>query len=77
MYTPSFWAHLINWDRVKAFFWQTGAQGLALLLSGITTDISNHTIIVPAWASVLVGLAIAQSTKALNNYLSNKQVPIQ
>lgn len=66
----SYWAHLINWTRIKSLLWHTAALGASFIIADITTAISNHTLIVPAWAAVVGGLLIAQVTKALNNYLS-------
>lgn len=69
----TFIEHLFNWKRITAFLWLSGAQIGAFLLADITTSISNHTIVVPAWAAIAVGLIISQITKAITNYIATQQ----
>lgn len=64
--------HLVNVTRIKALLWRTGGQIVSFLLADLTTAISNHTIIVPAWAAVIIGLLISEATKALTNWINEQ-----
>lgn len=69
----TFIEHLFNWTRIVALLWLTAAQLAAFGLSDLATAISNHTIVVPAWAAIVLGLVISQVTKAVNNYIATQK----
>lgn len=66
--TYSYLSHLVNWTRIKSLLWHTGAIVAGYLLSDLATAISSHQLVVPSWVAILMGLLIAQATKALANY---------
>lgn len=61
-------SHLVNWTRIRSLLWHTGAIVAGYLLSDLATALSSHTLVVPSWVAILLGLLIAQATKALSNY---------
>lgn len=69
----TFLEHVFNTTRIKALLWHTLGQLLGFGLADLATAVSNHTIIVPAWAAVALGLIIGQVTKAVTNYFATKQ----
>ena len=56
--------------RFVSFYWRTGGMAVIGLLSLISENLNALSL--PAWAVVLLGLAIGEATKALNNYSNNK-----
>jgi len=56
--------------RAKALYWSAGTMLVAGIL-GIATDVVQ-SLPVQGAGIVFAGLVLAQITKAVNNYLSNK-----
>ena len=61
---------LFQSPRFVSFYWRTGGMALVGLLNLISADITSLGL--PAWAVVLIGLAIGEGTKALNNAMQDK-----
>lgn len=61
---------LFQSPRFVSFYWRTGGMALVALLNLISTDITSLGL--PVWAVALIGLAIGEVTKALNNAMQDK-----
>ena len=58
--------------RFISFYWRTGGMASIGLLNLIAENIT--TLGLPAWAVVIIGLAIGEGTKALSNLSQGKDL---
>lgn len=66
---------LFQSPRFVSFYWRTGGMALITLLNLISESLT--TLGLPAWVVVLIGLAIGEGTKALNNAMQDKPMGFQ
>lgn len=60
----TFLSKLINWDTVKRVLWYAGAQAVVIFVASATDMISA---LEPSTTTVILGIILAQITKALNS----------
>lgn len=60
--------------RLKALAWHASMMAAAIIVSVLIENLSSLEI--PGWASISLGLALAQLSKAINNELSRSQIEI-
>lgn len=59
-------------SRFISFYWRTGGMALAGLLDLVLQGIDSVGL--PVWAVALIGLAIGEATKAINNLVQSKDM---
>lgn len=66
----AFVSKLIDWSTVKRVLWYAGSQALVTGIAAITGYISS--ISEPTTSTIILGLLLAQVTKAINDSQSKK-----
>lgn len=61
---------LFQSPRFVSFYWRTGGMAAIAFLNLIVESLT--TLGLPVWAVALIGLAIGELTKALNNAMQDK-----
>lgn len=68
----TFITHLINWKRFETVLWYSGAMVLADLVKEVIANLSTYHL--STTLTVLLGIVLAQISKALTNYLADHAV---
>lgn len=56
--------------RFTSFYWRTGSVAVIGFLDMIAENVADLGL--PGWAVIVLGLALAEGTKAIKNYVANK-----
>ena len=63
---------MINWKRFETVLWYSGAMVLADLVKEVIANLSTYHL--STTLTVLLGIVLAQISKALTNYLADHAV---
>lgn len=64
-----------NSSRVWSFVWRAGAIGFVAALEWISSNLG--VLELSPFVITVVGLALGEVTKALNNWIKNEQLPLK